>query len=96
MPIKHVDLDTLLQEVDPCLQRKVRRLLDLPGTAALVLFENGCFDSSSFGARTVVAVGPQRAIHNLEECEGRWLNDLPSQRQYPKLAYVKAEHPSDR
>jgi hypothetical protein len=47
-----------------------------------VLFENQDFCSSRFGARTVVCVGPGCTYRTPEECEGKWLHDLPSQRQY--------------
>ena len=48
----------------------------------LVLFENQDFSSSQFGMRTVVCVGPECTYKIPSECEGKWLHDLPSQRQY--------------
>lgn len=49
----------------------------------LVVFENQQFDSSSFGLQTCVLVGPAYTYKTLAQVESSWLNDLPSQRQYP-------------
>jgi len=59
------------------------RLARDPGTEALVLFENVQMDSSQFGRQTVMCVGPERTYKSVAEIEGRWLGDLPSERQYP-------------
>lgn len=53
-----------------------------PDAEAVVHFENVTLDSSSLGAKTAVIVGPGREIDSVAACEGRWLNDLPSQRQH--------------
>lgn len=47
----------------------------------IVLAENNNMSSSAFGQKTVMVVGGTSS-YRLEECEGKWLNDLPSQRQY--------------
>lgn len=49
----------------------------------VVCFENHDFSSSRFGDRSALGVGKNNTYKNIKECEGRWLNDLPSQRQYP-------------
>lgn len=49
----------------------------------LVLFRNLQVDSSAFGQAQILAVGPRNTHKTLDELEGGWLNDLPSQRQYP-------------
>lgn len=54
----------------------------------LILFENQTMDSSSFGKRTVACCGPNNTYKTPQMAEGCWLNDLPSQRQYP-VAYCE-------
>ena len=56
----------------------------------MVVFECGQMDSSSHGRRTVMAVGPGKTYETLKDIEGKHLNDLPSQREYP-VAYVDTE-----
>jgi hypothetical protein len=58
------------------------------GCAAMVLFENHMFDSSAFGRRTGIMVGPGCTYGTWQECEGGHLNDLPSQRQQA-VAYTE-------
>lgn len=52
-------------------------------TEAVVVFENQQMDSSAFGDRTAVVVGPGCTIRSVKACKNQHLNDLPSQRQYP-------------
>lgn len=58
-----------------------------PTATYAVLFVNLDSSSSQFGRYTVMAVGPAQTYKTLEEVQGSWLFDLPSQRQYP-VAYV--------
>lgn len=53
-----------------------------PGVVALVCAENHMFESSCFGRRSALIVGPDCTYKSVESCEGKWLYDLPSQRQY--------------
>ena len=55
-----------------------------PDAEAVVVFENVAFDSSQFGRRSALVVGPSNTFTSVEFCKGRWLYDLPSQRQYPQ------------
>lgn len=55
----------------------------------VVCFENPALDSSACGDRTALPVGGPDSTHTLETADNGWLNDLPSQRQYPKV-YVDA------
>jgi hypothetical protein len=57
-----------------------------PSATHAVLFVNQAFDNSQFGAWHVMAVGPDNTYKNLEEIDGKHLNDLPSLRQYPVAA----------
>lgn len=72
---------------DSSVRKKLAALLDESGTDALVMFENVALDSSAFGDRTAIAIGPERTYKTLEECQKGHLNDLPSRRQYA-TAYV--------
>lgn len=72
-------------DVEVALQEALKRKSDAVG---LVLFENKMFDSSSRGAMTAMLIGPTNTYKSAEECEGKYLNELPSQRQYP-VAWVE-------
>lgn len=63
-----------------------------PTAEALVLFENQMLDSSALGTCTTVVVGPENTFPSVEACEGKWLNDLPSQRQHA-IAYCTPPRP---
>ena len=69
---------------------RVREWLKAAGTTAVVMFRNNDFCSSSFGAFSCIAVGPGKTYRAVEDCEGRWLNDAPSQRQYADC-FVRGE-----
>ena len=58
-----------------------------PDATHAVLFVNLDFNSSKFGAWTVMVIGPNQTYKELADVEGSHLHDLPSQRQYP-VAYV--------
>lgn len=72
-------------DVEVALQEALKRKSDAVG---LVLFENKMLDSSSRGAMTAMLIGPTNTYKSVEECEGKYLNELPSQRQYP-VAWVE-------
>lgn len=58
----------------------------------IVLATNMQMDSLSFGGCTVLCVGPQCMYRTVEDCEGKWLKDQPSQHQYfTHYARVPAE-----
>ena len=61
-----------------------------PTMTHAVLFCNLDFSSSQYGKWTVMTVGPDQTYKTMAEVENSWLNDLPSQRQYP-VAYVDLE-----
>jgi len=56
----------------------------------IVLFENRMMDSTNYGRMTAMIIGPTNTFKSAEDCEGKFLNDLPSQRQYP-VAWVPRE-----
>lgn len=97
--MEQVSLDVLLQmfagvasgrQPDPGLQQQVCDLYARSDTAAVVLFRNEAMDSSECGRMTVLGVGEGFTCKTVEEVEGMWLNDLPSQRQYP-VVYCKKD-----
>lgn len=57
---------------------------------AVVIFRNQMMDSSAFGDSSSVVVGPSNTFKSVEECEGKWLKDLPSQRQHA-YAWISRE-----
>lgn len=69
------------------LQEALQRKLDAIG---LVLFENRQMDSSNYGRTTCMLIGPTNTYKSAEDCEGKYLNDAPSQRQHP-VAWVSRE-----
>jgi hypothetical protein len=60
-------------------------LRDHPRAVGVVYFENRQFDSSEFGAGSVIFVGADNTFKSVEDCEGKWINDLPSRRKYPQF-----------
>jgi hypothetical protein len=61
---------------------KVREWLKGPENVGVVLFLNQDLCSSQMGKSSCMVVGENRTFKTIEECDGKWLNDLPSQRQY--------------
>jgi len=55
-------------------------LTSLRTTDRLLLYQNKNFDSSAFGALSLVIVGPGRTI-TMESAPPEWIKDVPSQRQ---------------
>lgn len=53
-----------------------------PDAESFVVFENHDMWSSQMGARTAMICGPSNTYKSWRDTEGKWLGDLPSQRQY--------------
>lgn len=53
-----------------------------PDCEGVVVFENQMMGSSELGMRSAVVVGPSNTYKSIADCEGKWINDLPSRRQY--------------
>jgi len=68
--------------VEPSVRENIEASIAKNKATHLVLFENQDFCSSQFGAKSVVCVGPECTYKTPQDCEGKWLHDLPSQRQY--------------
>lgn len=70
---------------DESVHDRIREVMQrYPDAEAVVVFENVDFCSSQFGARSALPVGPSNTFKSVSDTEGKWLNDLPSQRQYPQ------------
>jgi len=93
--MKQLTLDEFLARFDPEVHEKLRAAASKESVTHLVLFENQMFDSSQFGRRTAVLIGPPFTYKKLSDIEGGWLNDLPSQRQYP-VAYWEKERENEK
>lgn len=74
---------------DPSVHAAIIKKAAMPSVEAVVCFECVDFCSSNFGRRTAVIVGEPYTFKSVAFCEGKWLNDLPSQRQYPQ-SWVRA------
>lgn len=61
----------------------VKQMLQEQAPMHVVLFENLDMSSSQFGSCSLLAVGPNHSQKSVEECEGGYLGDIPSERQYP-------------
>lgn len=73
----------LLKKFAPVFQKKIEAAIErYPDATHVVIFENHNFDSSRFGERTAILVGPSNTYKSPEACEGKYLGDLPSERQY--------------
>jgi hypothetical protein len=90
--MKKISKKELLAMMDSSTHGQIEEAIKRHQSTQLVLFENVALDSSHLGDRTVVCVGPCNTYKTPQECEGRWLNDLPSVRQYPQC-YCDANEP---
>jgi len=91
--MKKISFEELLALFDESVHRQLREVFSLPITTGMVVFENQQMDSSRFGERTAVIVGPECTYKTVQECEGRHLHDLPSQRQYATYYTEKEDAP---
>lgn len=83
MKLKEITREELFAMLEsPEVATQVEAQMKRPGVDALVVFENLHMGSSNLGASTIMIVGAPYTYKSVEECEGRWLFDLPSQRQY--------------
>lgn len=87
--IKEITRKELFEYFDKEVYPALNSLIEHDNTEAIVIFENQNFDSSAFGARTAIKTGENCTYKSFKDCEGKWLYDLPSQRQYPIAVYIK-------
>jgi hypothetical protein len=89
--LKQLTLDELLEMFDESVRGKIFEKLKPRLVKGMVVFENHDMSSSQLGARTACVFGTGFTFATAEECEGKWINDLPSQRQYAVAFYRKGE-----
>lgn len=85
--MKEVTWQELFRDADPSIQVAIDEAIEIYAATHVVKFENQAMDSSSLGASTFMVVGPHCTYKTPDDCKGRWLYDLPSQRQYA-VAYT--------
>ena len=61
-----------------------------PTAEGMIVFECLDMSSSRLGERSAMPYGPDNTIKALDDVKGKWLNDLPSQRQYPVAVWKKS------
>lgn len=83
--MKEITLQELVEEFDESVRPAIKTLAEK--AHYLVVCENIQLDSSACGEKSCLGVGPGFTYESLEELEGKHLNSLPSQRQYP-VRYV--------
>jgi hypothetical protein len=81
--MKEITFDELLAQADKKIHHTLLNMAYDTGTEGFIVFENLQLDSSSLGQRTFVVYGPDKTYKSPKSAEDSWLNDLPSQRQYP-------------
>ena len=80
--IKVMEWAEFAQLFDPAIHPDILKAAELPGTSALVCFENLDLSSSELGRRSCLAVGPMRARTEQQALESH-LGMTPSRFQYP-------------
>lgn len=88
--LEEITLDELLGRFHESVHDQILAQAAREDVSHIVVYENMDFCSSSFGKRTAMAVGPGCTYKDVGEASKGWLNDLPSQRQYP-VAYANVE-----
>jgi hypothetical protein len=83
--MKQVTAQEFLKEFDADVHGRIAESLKRCSATFCVMFQNVDFCSSRLGDRTAVAVGEHCTYKSIEFCEGKWLGDLPSTRQYPQV-----------
>lgn len=91
MAIPEISLDELVSKFDPEVQPKLRRLAAAnPNDTHMVLYENQLFDSSQFGAKSALIIGPGRSTQTLEVALAGHLGHAVSDMKIP-TGYVVLE-----
>lgn len=82
MKLRCVTMECLLSKFDPSVHGAILDRIQVMQATHVVLAENLQADSPQYGRRTALCVGPECTYRTPQECEDRWLRDLPSERQY--------------
>jgi hypothetical protein len=81
----------LLEMFDPTVRDRIRANYAKPGVTALVVYENQMFDSSQFGARSALIVGPTCTIQTVEEAAKHRMHTELASTQQIAVAYCEKE-----
>jgi hypothetical protein len=90
MALKEVTMAELLADATKYELEHVQEIVQALRPAYLVRLENQQMDSTCFGDRAFLCVGPNQTYKTPQECEGKPIGNLPSQRMYP-VAFAKVE-----
>lgn len=74
---------------DPEVRPKIIEMLARDDVDGAICFENILIGSSRCGERSSVIYGPGCTYKTTDDVKGEHLNDLPSERQYPRYLYSK-------
>ena len=88
--LKKITMGKLKELTHVSIHARLEQSLKKEGVDYLVLFENQQFDSSEFGKRSILSVGPTCTYKTLEEVAKGHLGNVPSRFQYP-VSYVEKE-----
>jgi len=88
MAMERLTKEQFMDRFDASVHDKIDAAAVKCGATHLVLYENQDMSSSCLGDRSALCVGPSCTRKTPDECDGQWLNDLPSQRQYA-VAYCE-------
>lgn len=80
----------LIELFDPTVRVALQAKLADPQVEHIVVYECLQMDSSSFGARTALVVGPTWTYRTLAEAAAGRLGDVPSRFQYPVAVWSRA------
>lgn len=81
--MQELTMDAFLEEFDPEVRPKIKEAIArYEGVTHVVMARCEDMWSSMRGHKTAMVVGPNNTYKTLEDCEGKWLGDLPSQRQH--------------
>ena len=80
--LQYVTFESILKTFDPSVYSRIKDVVYQTRATHVVLAENMQADSSKFGQHTLLCVGPLCTYKTPTECEGSWLHDTPSERQY--------------
>lgn len=88
--MKELTFSELLAEFERPTREKILEAIEKHGATHVVLAVCEDMWSSNLGKQTAMMVGPNNTYKTIEECEGQWIGDLPSQRQH-FTKYAKVE-----
>ncbi len=81
--LEKAPLEELLERFEPEVRPVIRERMVTLEASHIVCFENLQMDSSAFGARTAVMVGPTCTYKSVDELREGHLGQVPSMFQYP-------------